>query len=444
MTLSRTITEPTLEASVSRQQLLRVLASRTFAKSPRLSEMLDFIGHHTLEGRTDELTEQQIGIHVFHRTPGYNSGEDTIVRGTARHLRQRLDLYYQDEGQLDPVRITIPKGGYVASFEPWPVASATPLPEAEPVRIGYAQPPLHQPVPTAGVEASPWPRAAVLIVALLAVVSVSLLVVLLHQQRPEHLTGPQPLWNALFTPGRKTLIVPGDASLDAYVAWEQQDVSLQDYSNQHYQQHITVSQPPSNKDVPLSVRSVTPMADLRLVAELVRVPQHMGLPQAEGWTDIRYARDVVVADTHDNNLILIGSRTFNPWITLYQPTLDFEVQWDHKADVYSVINRAPGPGEQSRYEYNRSLSPGQPLDPLTHIALMDNTQGHGRVLLIEGTSMGSTYAALAFLTNEHLWQPVLARATDRTGRLHNFEVLLSSEFVRGGVSNPTLIAFHDH
>ena len=439
--LSRTTAEPMLAPPASHAELLRVLASRTFAKSPRLCELLDFIGHHTLEGRTDELTEQQIGIHVFHRPPGYNSGEDTIVRGTARHLRQRLDLYYQEEGRLDPVRISVPKGGYVATFEPWPEPSGVPVHQPEPV-------PLLEPPPAILSASTAWPRASILAIAVLATVSVvllaSLLALLLHRQKPERLTGPQPLWNALFTPGRKTIIVPGDASLDAYIAWEQQDVNLQDYSNQHYQQHITVSRPPSNKDVPLSSRSVTPMADLRLVAELVRVPEHMGLPQAANWIDIRYARDIVVADTHDNNLILIGARTFNPWITLYQPALDFEVQWDYKSDVYSVINRAPKPGERSRYEYNRRLEPGQPLDPLTHIALMDNTQGHGRVLLIEGTSMGSTYAALAFLSNEQLWQPILARATEPNGQLHNFEVLLGSEFVRGGVSNTRLVAFHEH
>ena len=439
--LSRTTAEPMLAPPASHAELLRVLASRTFAKSPRLCELLDFIGHHPLEGRTDELTEQQIGIHVFHRPPGYNSGEDTIVRGTARHLRQRLDLYYQEEGRLDPVRISIPKGGYVATFEPWPEHSGVPGHQPEPVPLLKPHPtsctrPPRGPAPPSSPSPS-WPRSR----------SSSW-----HPswrssstgRSPERLTGPQPLWNALFTPGRKTIIVPGDVSLDAYIAWEQQDVNLQDYSNQHYQQHITVSRPPSNKDVPLSSRSVTPMADLRLVAELVRVPEHMGLPQAANWIDIRYARDIVVADTHDNNLILIGARTFNPWITLYQPALDFEVQWDYKSDVYSVINRAPKAGERSRYEYNRRLEPGQPLDPLTHIALMDNTQGHGRVLLIEGTSMGFTYAALAFVSNEQLWQPILARATEPNGQLHNFEVLLGSEFVRGGVSNTRLVAFHEH
>ena len=85
--------------SLAHKELARILASRTFAKSPRLCSLLAFIVSHSEEGRHDELTEQQIGIQVFGRSPGYNSSDDTIVRGTARHLRQRLELYYSGEGR---------------------------------------------------------------------------------------------------------------------------------------------------------------------------------------------------------------------------------------------------------------------------------------------------------------------------------------------------------
>jgi hypothetical protein len=425
-----------------REELKRVLDSKCFAKSPRLSEMLDVICRHTLDGRLDDLTEQQIGIHVFQRPPGYNSSEDTIVRGTARHLRQRLESYYNEEGQFDSVRISVPKGGYVARFDPAPLALGLDACEGGPgsmfgVPLQVPSTPKEKKTPTR------WPRSALTAVTLLACVSFALAAFIVSRPKPDRFvsTGPQALWEVLFTPGRKTLIVPGDASLDAYIAWEQHDVDLQNYTNQNYQQNVTVSRPPSEKDVPLGVRSVTPMADLRLVSELVRAQGRMGMPQAEGWTEIRYARDVVVADTHDNNLILIGSETFNPWVTLYQPLLDFDVHWDYKGDVYSVDNRAQKSGEEAQYQYSRE---GPHSHPLTLIALVDNTQGQGRVLLVEGTSMGTTYAAIAFLTNEHLWRPVISAATDSNGRLHGFEALLSSDFVRGGVSNTSVIAFHKH
>jgi len=434
--------ETSAELTAMRLELERVRNSRAFAKSHRLCALLIYICENSLQGRFNELTEQHIGMNVFGRPAGYNSADDTIVRGTARHLRERLALYYQDEGKDDPLQITVPKGGYLAHFEVLSQGAVSASP-AEPISDPVER---HSMSEGSREMSAPWPRSARIAVAGCALLAVVLpaLVFLLSRPRPRvypESFGPEILWRALFTPGRKTLIVPGDASLDAYVAWEQREVSLADYTNQSYQQQVTVSRPPSHLDVPLSVRSVTPMADLRLVSELVRVPEFLGEPQLEEWTEICYARDLVVADTHDNNLILIGSETFNPWVTLYQPLLDFYVHWDYKTDIYTVINRAPHPGEQKVYEYDRRI-PG--LKAYTLIALVNNTQGPGRVLLIEGTSMGTTYGAMNFLTNEALWRPVMEAAVDRNGQLHNFEALLSNEFIRGGVSNTQLVALHVH
>ncbi len=426
------------ETDAIHAELERVLTSQTFTKSPRLSSLLSYICQHSLQGRLEDLTEQQIGIHVFRRSPGYNSAEDTIVRGTVRHLRDRLAQYYQGEGKENPLQIVVPKGSYLAQFAP--AASSTPAEATSSQNTLSA---------AAGEETRPsgqWPLAAKVAVFAFAAITIalSLSVYLLrrpHAVAPPDSPGPEALWKVLFTPGRMTLIVPGDASLDAYTSWEQRQVPLLEYSTQSYQDNVTVSAPPAHNDVPLSVRSVTPMADLRLVADLVRVPDHMGMPQMEGWTEICYARDLVAAQTHGNNLILIGSETFDPWVTLYQPQLDFFVHWDYRTDIYTVTDRAPRPGEPKQYLFDRKM-PG--LSAYTLIALVDNTQGQGRVLLVEGTSMGSIYGAVNFFTYNALWQPVMRAAVDKSGRLHNFEVLLRNDFVRGGVTNTRLAALHVH
>ncbi len=438
-----------LDIPSCRAEVERILASETFTKAPRLCLFLTYVCENSLEGRYDELTEQQIGIHVFQRSPGFNSGEDTIVRGTARHLRSRLESYYLAEGKHDPVRISMPKGGYVASF--LPVAASTP--EASSSTLDYGIPlvpafPASPAVPLphrVNTSYERWPRAAKLSLACVSLLAVLAIALAMHLTRVRSVdltaAGPAALWHALFTEGRRTLIVPGDASLDAYIAWEQRAVSLDQYANQNYQHEVTVSQPPSATDVPLSVRSVTPMADLRLVAELVRVPERIGMPQAEKWMEVRYARDLAIADTHENNLILIGPESFNPWVTLYQPQMDFKVSWDFRTDVYSVTDRAPKPGEPASYEYRRNMHGSKAM---TLVAFVENAQGHGHVLLVQGSSMGTTYGALNFFTNEHLWKPVIDAATGPDGSLHSFEVLLSSEFVRGGVSNTQILATHVH
>jgi hypothetical protein len=431
-----------------RAELERVRNSNAFAKSHRLCLLLTYICENSMQGRLDELTEQQIGINVFGRTPGFNSADDAIVRGTARHLRERLALYYQEEGKNDPLQIIVPKGGYLAHFERMPQGSAVSPVEKAATLIQNST--WAEPVPasakTKTKPLTPWPWQARFAVATCVLLVLALSTLVYFLSRPsakpsQESFGPAILWRALFTTGRKTLIVPGDASLDAYVAWEQRPVSLAEYTNQSYQQDVTVSKPPSHLDVPLSVRSVTPMADLRLVSQLVRIPELLGEPQLADWTGISYARDLVVSETHDNNLILIGAETFNPWVTLYQPLLDFDVHWDYKSDIYTVTNRAPHRGEQESYVYDRH-TPG--LKAYTLVALLDNSQGRGRVLLIEGTSMGTTYGAMNFFTNDSLWGPVMRAAVDKSGRLHNFEVLLSDDFIRGGVSNTQIVALHVH
>ncbi len=244
-----------------------LIASHSFSKasaeSVRCCSMI--VRENPLAGDFEQPAQSSRSASgVFNRSPGYNSGEDTIVRGTARHLRQRLEQYYADEGQGERLRISVPKGGYVAHFE---TASTWIEPQPNPLTHHAAPEPFPQ--PTSEPASKRWPLSARITISLLTAAAILLPLAVYLWTRPSLPTtashGPQLLWHALFTPERKTLIVPGDASLDAYIAWEQHPVSLENYANQTYQQNASVSRPPSGLDVPLSTRSVTPMADLRLI-----------------------------------------------------------------------------------------------------------------------------------------------------------------------------------
>jgi hypothetical protein len=76
----------------------RIVASRSFAKSALLSRFLLYVCEREITGKTAEISEHQIGVHVFGRRPGYHPGEDNIVRNYARQLRHRLDQYFLEEG----------------------------------------------------------------------------------------------------------------------------------------------------------------------------------------------------------------------------------------------------------------------------------------------------------------------------------------------------------
>src|SRR5688572_30643237 len=111
----------------------RILASKGFANAGRLSRLLRYVVNRTVAGEADQLKEYAVGIEVFERDEKYDPRLDSIVRVEAGRLRTRLDEYYNGEGAASPIRISLPRGGYVARFEASPVLEAPALPEA-PVR----------------------------------------------------------------------------------------------------------------------------------------------------------------------------------------------------------------------------------------------------------------------------------------------------------------------
>jgi TolB-like protein/Flp pilus assembly protein TadD len=99
-----------------RQQLNRILASKTFSQVDRLKRFVSFIVVEGIAGRGGELKEYVIGVHVFDKEPSFDPRTDPIVRVQARRLRARLVRYYREEGQNDEVIIDLPKGGYSPTF----------------------------------------------------------------------------------------------------------------------------------------------------------------------------------------------------------------------------------------------------------------------------------------------------------------------------------------
>ena len=144
----------------AREILQRVAASSQFQKSNRLRELLLYLGEQGLHDPNCVLHEQQIGVDVFDRQPGYDTSHDTLVRVHVSQLRKKLQDYFLAEGSKEPLVIEIPKGSYVPAFRP-----RTEIAETEP---GLA--------PSRSPRPRPWPFAAGLAVglALASLVSIGL------------------------------------------------------------------------------------------------------------------------------------------------------------------------------------------------------------------------------------------------------------------------------
>lgn len=106
-----------VQSDVVKLLLERIIDSRQFCNSPRLSRFLSYVVEETLEGRMDRLKGYTIGLEVFDKPDDFDPQTDTIVRVQARALRRKLDQYYAQDGAQDPVRISIAKGSYEPKFE---------------------------------------------------------------------------------------------------------------------------------------------------------------------------------------------------------------------------------------------------------------------------------------------------------------------------------------
>ncbi len=103
------------EAAV-RRVLATIVQSKSFRQVDRLQRFLGYIVEETLAGRGDNLKEYPVGVDVFGKDPSFDPRMDPIVRVQARRLRMRLETYYAEEGQADPIVIELPKGGYAPNF----------------------------------------------------------------------------------------------------------------------------------------------------------------------------------------------------------------------------------------------------------------------------------------------------------------------------------------
>src|SRR5262245_23010527 len=113
---SATLSPDKLSDKVDRQQLSRILGSKTFSQVERLKRFISFIVGETVGGRGGDLKEYVIGVRVFAKEASFDPRTDPIVRVQARRLRARLARFYRDEGHNDELIVDLPKGGYAPVF----------------------------------------------------------------------------------------------------------------------------------------------------------------------------------------------------------------------------------------------------------------------------------------------------------------------------------------
>ena len=113
--MNKTVVQPSSLAVLD--ELARILVSRFFKTSPRMSALLKYITEQTLAGNSARLKQYTLALDVFERAENFDPIIDPIVRMQASKLRKTLESYYLSEGTNNEVIIRLPKGGYIPLFE---------------------------------------------------------------------------------------------------------------------------------------------------------------------------------------------------------------------------------------------------------------------------------------------------------------------------------------
>jgi hypothetical protein len=421
----------------------RVVASQHFVRSRLLSKFLLYIVSETLADRKSEITEHQIGVHVFERPASYSSVEDNIVRTYARQLRRRLAEYFATEGASEPLQIDIPLGGYIPVFATAPtLAPVKPIGEeqAQPVPIAVRIEPSEsatRPAEAAAGHVRRWKRPLLLTLSL-AAYSIALVTLawFAATRFREHRTSPPPvepirqLWAALFGGPANCYIVPADAGFNLLEDLLHHPTSLALYMKGSY-----LTQPLSQIDdhsaEDLRTQQFTSFTDLQIVTALARLPEFN--PQR---VLLRFPRELRLDDLKNANAIILGSMGSNPWAAIAQSNANFRIVNDGAMQGAKIINTKPESGEAASYVSHWN----QPAhETFAIIAYLPNLDGNGRLLLLQGLDVAGTQAAAETLIHPDTIAPILQRATRPNGSLRSFEILLRSSSIESESAGTTII-----
>ncbi len=416
----------------------RVVAGPHFAHSPLLSKFLLFVVAETLEGRGYEITEHQIGVHVFDRPADYRTLEDNIVRSYARQLRKRLAEHFADQGSAEPVRIDIPIGGYVPVFLSACEESGREETAGLPVQLHIQTQPLspHQhgaePLMPLRSKAKRMLWATVLVAAYSAALVGATWYAATRASAPHRPQEPaHVLWAALFGGPANCYIVPSDAGFNLLEDLSRHPVPLAEYIAGSYEE-LPLSGVDAHSAEDLRTQQLTPFVDLQIAAAFAHLTEDN--PQR---VFIRFPRDLRLDDLKSANAVIIGSRGSNPWAAIAESNANFRIADRPGMQGATILNMKPQPGEAVSYASHWN-EPAHETFAL--IVFLPNLSGNGHLLVLEGLDVAGTQAAAEMLLLPSGIDPILKRATRPDGSLRNFEVLLRSTSIEANATATQVIA----
>jgi hypothetical protein len=410
---------PKVQRDLVLHELGLILQSPLFRSSKRCQQFLRYSVNHVLGGEGEHINERAIGVAVFERPASYDTGEDSIVRVTAKEVRSRLIQYYAGLAMEPAVRLEIAPGSYITEFR-WSHgaghAAATP-------QNGAAEPkPIHR---------FPW-RPVLLGSLLLAAISAAGLYPLLTPAKPNLL---RRFWGPVVESPKPVLIClanPGVYRLDDKVF---QRFGIKDPGNAT----MVAAQLPDKAVV--YGREIIPfpdgyagMGDTIAATHLAVLFTKLGKA-----SQVRTSTDISFSDLRSSPAVLIGAFT-NSW------TLELMKEWRFVFDVSTppgwVIRDRNDPARMwANPALRQELRGRKVTEDYALISRVFEQRSGQPVVSVAGITDFGTAAAAEFLSDEALLALAFADAPKQWEH-RNLQLIIKTHVVGHTTGTPQFVARH--
>ncbi len=390
-----------------------VLASRAFRQSRGLARLLRHICSKALLEDAEPITEYTIAVDVLGKSQDFKESKDASVRVEVHRLRKRLAEYYQQEGADHFIRIEIPTGQYTPRFVIWHRGAndaILPEPVADNLPVAPVPPTSEETEPLLLAPASP-KHVTRMQLGVAGVVLVLVLILAAVLFRPA-----DPLdsfWRPVLSSPNPILLCFGDVAGGRRLrSAKAEGTTLLEYHG-----------------LP---------SEMMLVPDAITLSRFTGLLQAKGK---RYRlisqSEATFTDLQNGPAVLIGLAN-NDWTERLVGKLRFTLE--HRPAGRLVLRDSENPARDD-WAVDYSIPYVSLTKDYALVVRVLDPKTEQMVVTAAGLSAFGTLAAGEFLTIPEEFSKIRAVAP-KGWQQKNFELVLSTDVIRGKSGHPNIVAAH--
>lgn len=459
---------PAIKPAEVRQALEALLGSKCFSHSPQKRKFLRLICDFYLNDRVRELNEYLLGREVFNRGANFHPADDPIVRVVAHDVRKKLEMYYQQEGTDDAIRLQIPVGGYEPQFTRRQFRQSEPAPTTTDTATAVvAAAPLYTEVMTAGAPSAEvaevmaaasnrwrlWALSGGVILLATAFAFSALSNRELHRQiQTAEAQKIQPLSNAVWEPFLKKsdptlLILSNPFSFSVITdkdpqALVKRSIALDAKQAAELNQLAQTMRSTATGDSSPNPRLMLSLDTFTGLGEAIGLYRLTDLFRSAGrGLILKQSRTVSAEDLKNHDVILLGGFLSNDWSGKLPVTEDFV----HTIGAM-IENRRPQAGEERSYSSKFNQQNGDLIEDYALITVKPNILYENTVMVLAGSHSAGTEAAAEFATSKNYLQEFTERLRQMggaNGTPKYYQALLKVGVENGIPTTISLLTIHE-